>query len=1073
MVAMLAMTISACSSNEPIGLASAQPSATTVAMDFYKRPLPDIPLPNNIATRFDPESPTKRRINASMVAPTAMEERVRGLINQLDGWGTMQPIMVPFTGPLDVQSIIDAHPNDDFDISDDVILVVNIDENSPKYGAIQPLDLGNGNYPVSLEKRSNYWKYDPRGDAVSLIFEETNEDLNGNGILDLGEDLNGNAQLDEGEDLNGNGILDLPEDSDADGLLDKPNYYPGLHPAREDIAGRVDSLMTFYENQTNTVIARLMEPLDEQTTYAVIVTRRLKDADGKAVGSPFDYINHTGQSEELWPLLRVLPEGLRVEDIAYTWSFTTQTVQSAFVALRDGLYGHGIQQHLGEEFPAELSSIEDLRDDSFFPSMTNNHIMYSEEWSSAFNMIMQQFEGADLDSVNAQLVAESLQYVDYYVVGSFESPQLFTRVDEQGNPLPMDEQSWPADLSTQPAQARSETVYFTLSIPRKEISNRGQGGQVPVALMSHGYGSSRLESMQMGGFFARQGFATLSIDGPSHGLPLNDMQRELVGAVLAGQGLGNAGLALGKDRAFNQDKDASGSKDSGADFWTSYLFHTRDVVRQFALDYMQTVRVIKSFDGARHWDFDVDGNGHQEFAGDFDGDGYVDIGNESEMVMIGGSLGGIMSMIMSGLEPAIAASAPIAGGGGFGDMGIRTTQSGAVEGFVLRAMGPFFTGTLDADTGVMQIETIVVDLNSESTLPIAKLEGVNPWDTIVVENTRSGELGCGYVNAAGQYRAAIATDAGDPLEIRVYAGPQLAGGEDCELRVGANVKAVVSQFEETVVYQDQNLAAGEPLVSIVDGLGLRRCNPDLRRFVGLGQLVLDPSDPVSFARNVQREPIYYPGTQEYTGTHVLQITTLGDTSVPASSGATWGRALGTVDYLNNDERFGTSLNQVLIDTYTTEGVHNLGRYHNAGGEPVHLDIENFSQGTDRWGASHPRTEVPVRIGMDTHDVLGGVTASIFPMGSPTGQHGFDMPGKQIDAHRKSCLNACSDTLASDPNPCGCMEEEVFDVGSFMFGMIGQYFKSFGRELDPSLCHSRRDCGLIPDAPVSRDTTKLP
>ena len=77
--------------------------------------------------------------------------------------------------------------------------------------------------------------------------------------------------------------------------------------------------MTFYEkSKSNTLIARLMEPLDEQTTYAVIITRRLKDAEGKAVGSPFDFINHTAQSEELWPLLQVMPEGLTVEDIAYT-----------------------------------------------------------------------------------------------------------------------------------------------------------------------------------------------------------------------------------------------------------------------------------------------------------------------------------------------------------------------------------------------------------------------------------------------------------------------------------------------------------------------------------------------------------------------------------------------------------------------------------------------------------------------------------------------------------------------------------------------------------------------------------
>ena len=96
----------------------------------------------------------------------------------------MQPIMVPFTAPLDVTSVLDAHPDDNFDMSDDVIYVVNVDPKSSKFGHLYPLDLGNGNFPVSLERRDNYWKHDPRGGSVSLLFEETDEDLNGNGILD-------------------------------------------------------------------------------------------------------------------------------------------------------------------------------------------------------------------------------------------------------------------------------------------------------------------------------------------------------------------------------------------------------------------------------------------------------------------------------------------------------------------------------------------------------------------------------------------------------------------------------------------------------------------------------------------------------------------------------------------------------------------------------------------------------------------------------------------------------------------------------------------------------------------------
>ena len=125
-----------------------------------------------------------------------------------------------------------------------------------------------------------------QGAGLSLFFDETDEDLDGDGILDPGEDLNGNGVLDPGEDLNENGLLDPPEDTDADGVLDKPNYLPGMNPARDDLPGRADALMYFYERESHTLIAQPLEPLRERTTYAVVVTRRLLDADGEPVGSP-------------------------------------------------------------------------------------------------------------------------------------------------------------------------------------------------------------------------------------------------------------------------------------------------------------------------------------------------------------------------------------------------------------------------------------------------------------------------------------------------------------------------------------------------------------------------------------------------------------------------------------------------------------------------------------------------------------------------------------------------------------------------------------------------------------------
>ena len=67
-----------------------------VLWDIEATPLPEIPLPNDAATRLDPSSPTGRRINVSVEAPTENERKVRQRFNRLDGFGTYAPITVAF-----------------------------------------------------------------------------------------------------------------------------------------------------------------------------------------------------------------------------------------------------------------------------------------------------------------------------------------------------------------------------------------------------------------------------------------------------------------------------------------------------------------------------------------------------------------------------------------------------------------------------------------------------------------------------------------------------------------------------------------------------------------------------------------------------------------------------------------------------------------------------------------------------------------------------------------------------------------------------------------------------------------
>ncbi len=1051
-LALFVLVTTGCMSPLPDGLLPAQPADTTVKFDFFAEPLPEIPLPNDIATRADPSAATGRRVNASQVAPTRFESRIRRLIDTLDGWGVFQPISVPFTGALDIGSILAGHRDLDYDLTNDVIYLINVDPRSRDFGEATPLDVGNGNYPVAVEDVNAYWLNDPRAGNISLTFEEADEDINGNGVLDLGEDKNGNGTLDPGEDNNGNSVLDLPEDSDGDGLLDLPNYLPGATPAWSDLAARADALMTFYERQTHTLIVRPMVPLHERTTYAVVVTRRLLDAAGKPVGSPFPFINHTAQTQALTPLLDVLPEGLALDDIAFAFTFTTQTVQAHLVAVRDGLYGHGVQAHLGRDFPPEIDTLETLLDAEAFPAGTALTVMPA----GVFYAALQAVEPADPTSAETQALADAAPAIDFFVIGSFLSPQLFPREDADGHWLPLDEQSWPPDLDRKAAPARAERVYFTLAVPRKDISARRWGLPVPVVLVGHGYASSRIEGMVNAPYMCRRGLAVLSIDGPSHGIGFDIFTRAAAENTMRDYGLAAAARAIFKDRAHNQDDDPFDTPDSGADFWTSYLFHTRDMVRQFILDYMQTVRVVKSFDGARRWRFDVNGDGTPDLAGDFDGDGAVDIGKTSRFSMVGGSLGGIMAMLVGSLEPQVTAVAPIAGGGGYSDMGVRTMQGGAVQGFVLRAMAPMFTGTLDAlPQGNLTLATVVTNLNDDATLDFAVVPDVRTWDTLVVENLTSGERGCGYVNAEGRVRAHLATDEGDPLRVRVYAGPQLTGEPGCELRAGATLRAQVTEFGLEVVYQQSLFYIGDHLVALADGLGMPRGHPDFRRLLSLGQLVLDLGDPAAYARNLGLEPVRYPGTGERTGAHALVLTSVGDMNVPAGSGVTYGRAAGLIDYKNADPRYGKPLNQVLIDTYMVEAVHLYKRYMDPAGNGVHIDVENFASGGDMFGTNIPRLNPPLRIGMGELDPLGGYSAALFPYPEPRGRHGFDFPGGMTERARDKCRAECA--VVGPPDPCGCDALQTFDLGYFMINMIATYFVSDGAELSADLCQSSDDC----------------
>lgn len=1034
----------------PDGLHPAPAADTTVKFDFHAKPLPEIPLPNDIATRYDADSATGRRINASLIAPTRVEQEVRTLIDELDGWGVSQAITIPFTGPIDPLSLIAGHRDADYDFGNDVIYLIDVTRGSPTFGQAQPLDVGNGNFPPILENPNGYWGNDPRRNTLSLFFEETDEDLNFNGRLDPGEDLDGDGEIDPGEDVNNNGRLDPPEDTDADGVLDTPNYLPGTDP--QTPAERADALMTFYEAESHTVIVRPLIPLRERTTYAVVVTRRLKDAAGQPVGSPFEWINHIGQNEALAALPSVLPASIGLDDVAFAFSFTTQSTSSYWLAVREGLYGHGVQGHIGREYPPEVHTVAPVRDPAVFDT-DNPHILPAEDFTDSLSLVATALLEQDANSQQYAQLLNSYGYVDFLAAMRFESPQLFARTDDEGNLLGLNQQSWPVDLDRVPAETRSETIHAILVVPRKEVSVREHGAPAPVVLVGHGYSSSRFEALMFAGYFARFGFATLGIDCVSHGLPVGETEKTLAQTILGGRGLGPLVDALFQDRG--TDQNADGVVDSGGDFWTSYVFHTRDVVRQCALDHMQIVRILRQFDGVQPW-FDLDGDGMPELAGDFDADGQIDIGGDTPIGVFGASLGGIVAALMGSLEPEVDFIAPLSAGAGLGDVGIRSVQGTVKNAVILRVLAPIVLGTIN-DAGEAVIEQLVPDVNDDARRPVGSIPGARPWDTLLVSNETTGEHACAYLDAEGRGRAHVPSDLGDSWTITLYAGPQIdpAAEEPCTIRDGAIERGTITEFAQRIDFQGETIEAGSPLVALAEGFGEQRATPGLRRFMGLGQLVLDGGDPSTFMRHLQQEPLTYPSTGDRTGAHAMVVTTIGDMTVPTSAGITLARAAGIIDWRTPDPRYGVPHNQVLIDTHTTEAAHPIGRHFDPDGAPVHMDVDNFSEDDDLWAGRLPRLNPPLRIGLDRKDPLGGVSGALFPLSTPTGEHGIAFPGGHIDKFLERC---------EDPEGC----PTGYDVGNFMLGLLGGWFATLGDgpvRLDP--CLSRDDCPGSPAVPPAR------
>ncbi len=975
----------------PTGLRST-PSGpgATVRFDLGHKPLPDIPLPNDTATWPDPTSRTGLRINASLVAPTNIEQQARLRFSQLEGWGTFAPITLSFdedpsytgyAGPaLDLSNIQQRHQGDDYDFADDAVYLVNLTTGVPV-----ALDLGAGNFNYTLKKLDQYWPNDTRVTERNLLFD-TIDETQGGAVTAYTPSV----------DTDFDGVLDRPN-------LDDPTACPGPDPVCDDATNAMygsdacfqkrytrdrciaDHLLNWYERETDTLLLRPLLPLDQMTRYAVVVTDRTVDGRGNPVKSPFDLVYHVSMESTARRVLDVVNTpalasywgdiaGTGLAHVAFTWSFTTQPTVDDLQKLRDGLYGQGPFARWAKQYPPRfevnraVGLTPHLLDGSntdppgwqtssaammanCTPMLKNLYVIKYEDIQAQMKVLLEQGFGFP-EGPGSELLLAGFENIDHMVIGTYQSPFLI-----QGGPQGIDpEASFDLDFTTGQGVEGVDTVQFWMVVPKETAAYKQPFN---VNIYGHGYTGNFSEELVYAGNMAQHGLATVGINAAFHGLVLGDAFAQNTAAQLLAQAcVGPFYDAMTQSRA--RDLNNDGIPDSGGDFWSSYVFHTRDAVRQSVLDQIQLVRIMRAFgttagqmlcrNDQTGWDkpatapCDVNADGKTEVAGDFDGDGVPDVGGPTATFGTWGeSLGGILSGIHGSIDANVSAAVPGSGGAGLTDIGVRSFQGGVTEAVLLRLWGPLLVTVpgssrttctasseesdhcTSCDPSQLSLRWVMPDLNGTGELEIGCYEpAALIGTTVLVDDTTNKQIACASIGDSGALRIGLPASQGDKVSIFFYAGKdQVDSYATCNptfpestaptLTVNTwgtgpyldgqqnDIQTDTCNAATCVRFQGVFYGGGSPLTAPAEGMGEIRQTPALRRFLQLAQMALEPGDPASFAPFYSIKPMKDPTGATIPPHAVLTLNTIGDMNVPLNAGIAFARAAGAVPFMRPDE----------------------------------------------------------------------------------------------------------------------------------------------------------------------------
>jgi hypothetical protein len=402
----------------------------------------------------------------------------------------------------------------------------------------------------------------------------------------------------------------------------------------EDSGGEIVGInQTVWDVATNTLHVESDQLLDQHTRYALIVTRGVKDTDGKPIepSEDFERFRHDlnfGQADDpalkeyrkdlLSALEAARQASVSEADVVTASVFTTQSATAILEKIRD-------QLHAATPAPADFL---------LGPSGERTVFDLGDVAGITWNQQTRVAGPLNPVAVNVSLLRFIPGTVGQVAFGKYVSPDYETA--EKFIP-PVGTQT-----GTPVVQGVNE-VFFNLYLP----SGPRPAGGWPVAIFGHGVGGSKQggggggigggASLALAASLAEQGIATIAINVVGHGFgPLSTLTvTPSVGAPVTFPEGG---------RGIDQNGDgiiANNEGISAAEPWS--IMRDRDGQRQTVADLMQLVRVI-------------------EVGVDADGNGVADL-DPSRIYYLGQSLGGIYGTTFLAVEPSVHVGALNVAGG--------------------------------------------------------------------------------------------------------------------------------------------------------------------------------------------------------------------------------------------------------------------------------------------------------------------------------------------------------------------------------------------------------------------------